>query len=146
MCYVCKNLLAWKLLTFSFKLRNFTHRWPRSGIFFLQIRALFSSFRKGAGETSPLPLLVTHLISETDCRLKIYILMIHPVLYVKLMRLFRIEPLMYVKNGSLVILLIFLSIPTSLTHFSPVSQFYTRWKRQKTKGFLTFSGGIEMWH
>ena len=33
-----------------------------------------------------------------------------------------------------------------LTHFSPVSQSYTPWKRQKTKGFLTFSGGIEMWH
>ena len=24
--------------------------------------------------------------------------------------------------------------------------FYTPWKRQKTKGFLTFSGDIEMWH
>ena len=35
---------------------------------------------------------------------------------------------------------------SSLTHFSPVSHFYTPWKRQKTKGFLTFSGGIEMWH
>ena len=33
-----------------------------------------------------------------------------------------------------------------LTHFSPVSYFYTPWKRQKTKGFLTFSWGIEMWH
>ena len=33
-----------------------------------------------------------------------------------------------------------------LTHFSPVSHFYTRWKRQKTKVFLTFSRGIEMWH
>ena len=33
-----------------------------------------------------------------------------------------------------------------LTHFSPVSHFYAPWKRQKTKGFLTFSGGIEMWH
>ena len=33
-----------------------------------------------------------------------------------------------------------------LTHFSPVSHFYTPWKRQKTFGFLTFSGGIEMWH
>ena len=30
-----------------------------------------------------------------------------------------------------------------LTHFSPVSHFYTPWKRQKTFGFLTFSGGIE---
>ena len=25
-----------------------------------------------------------------------------------------------------------------------MSHFYTPWKRQKTKGFLTFSGGIEM--
>ena len=33
-----------------------------------------------------------------------------------------------------------------LTHFSPVSHFYTPWKRHKTFGFLTFSGGIEMWH
>ena len=33
-----------------------------------------------------------------------------------------------------------------LTHFSPVSHFYTPWKRQKTKGFLKFSGGIEIWH
>ena len=34
----------------------------------------------------------------------------------------------------------------TLTHFSPVSHFYNPWKRQKTTGFLTFSGGIEMWH
>ena len=27
-----------------------------------------------------------------------------------------------------------------------MSHFYTPWKRQKTKGFLTFSGGIEMRH
>ena len=33
-----------------------------------------------------------------------------------------------------------------LTHFSPVSHFYTPWKRQETFGFLTFSGGMEMWH
>ena len=33
-----------------------------------------------------------------------------------------------------------------LTHFSPVSYFCTPWKRQKTKSFLTFSEGIEMWH
>ena len=32
----------------------------------------------------------------------------------------------------------------TLTHFSPVSYFYTPRKRQKTFGFLTFSGGIEM--
>ena len=30
----------------------------------------------------------------------------------------------------------------ALTHFSPVLHFYTPWKRQKTFGFLTFSGGI----
>ena len=34
----------------------------------------------------------------------------------------------------------------SLTHFSPVSHLYIPWKRQKSKGFLTFSGSIEMWH
>ena len=34
----------------------------------------------------------------------------------------------------------------SLIHFSPVSYFYTPCKRQKTKGFLTFSGDIEMWN
>ena len=33
-----------------------------------------------------------------------------------------------------------------LTHFSPISDFYTPWKRQKTYGFLKFSGGIDMWH
>ena len=32
----------------------------------------------------------------------------------------------------------------TLTHFSPVWHFYTPWKRQKTKGFQTFLGGIEM--
>ena len=35
---------------------------------------------------------------------------------------------------------------SALTHFSPVSHFYTPWKRQKTKSFQTFSGGIETWH
>ena len=40
----------------------------------------------------------------------------------------------------------FLWFSSSLTHFSPMSHFYTPWKRQKTCGFLTFSGGIEMWH
>ena len=38
------------------------------------------------------------------------------------------------------------SLYLKLTHFSPVSHFYTPWKRQKTKVFLKFSGGIEMWH
>ena len=33
-----------------------------------------------------------------------------------------------------------------LTLFSPVPHFYTPWKRQKTFGFLMFSGGIEIWH
>ena len=33
-----------------------------------------------------------------------------------------------------------------LTHFSPMSHFYTPWKRKKTYGFLAFSGGIEKWH
>ena len=31
-----------------------------------------------------------------------------------------------------------------LAHFSPVLNFYTPRKRQKTFRFLTFSGGIEM--
>ena len=35
---------------------------------------------------------------------------------------------------------------TFLTHFSPMFHFYTPWIHQKTKGFLTFSGGIEMEH
>ena len=35
---------------------------------------------------------------------------------------------------------------TLLTHFSPVSHFYLPRILQKTKGFLTFSGGIEMGH
>ena len=38
------------------------------------------------------------------------------------------------------------TITDRLTHFSPMSHFYTPWKRQKTIGFLTFSGGIEMGH
>ena len=33
-----------------------------------------------------------------------------------------------------------------LTHFSPMFQFYTPQKHQKTKGFLAFSVGIEMGH
>ena len=33
---------------------------------------------------------------------------------------------------------------TMIIHFSPVFHFYTPWKRQKIKGFLIFSGGIEM--
>ena len=37
-------------------------------------------------------------------------------------------------------------IRDKLTHFSPVSHFYTSWKLQKTFGFLTFSEGREMWY
>ena len=33
-----------------------------------------------------------------------------------------------------------------LIHFSPIPHFYTPWKSQKTSGFLTFSGGLEMGH
>ena len=33
---------------------------------------------------------------------------------------------------------------THLTHFTPMFHFYTPWKCQKTRGFLTFSGGMEM--
>ena len=32
------------------------------------------------------------------------------------------------------------------THFRSVFHYYTLWERQKTSGFLTFSGGIEMEH
>ena len=32
------------------------------------------------------------------------------------------------------------------TNFNPMFHFYTPWIRQKTKGFLTYSGGIEMEH
>ena len=31
-----------------------------------------------------------------------------------------------------------------LTCFMAISHLYTSWKRQKTSGFLTFSGGVEM--
>ena len=34
--------------------------------------------------------------------------------------------------------------PSPLTHFNPMFYFYTHRKRQKTFGFLTFSGGIQM--
>ena len=33
-----------------------------------------------------------------------------------------------------------------ITLFMPVFYFYTPWKCQKTKGFLTFSGGLEIGH
>ena len=32
---------------------------------------------------------------------------------------------------------------TFLIHFNPMFHFYTPWKRQKTKGYLTFSGGMK---
>ena len=32
----------------------------------------------------------------------------------------------------------------SLTDFKPMFHFFTSWKHQKTRGFLTFSGGIQM--
>ena len=32
----------------------------------------------------------------------------------------------------------------AITHFNPVVHFYNPWKRQKTKGFLTVPGDIEM--
>ena len=39
-----------------------------------------------------------------------------------------------------------LKIAVRLTQFSPVSYFYNPGKRQKSFDFLSFSGGIEMWH
>ena len=39
-----------------------------------------------------------------------------------------------------------INVSAILTHLSLVSDFYNLWKRQKTKDFLTFSGGVEMWH
>ena len=33
-----------------------------------------------------------------------------------------------------------------ITNFGSMFHLYTPWKRQKTFGFLTFSGGIEMEH
>ena len=41
---------------------------------------------------------------------------------------------------------IFFESNVELTHFRPMLLFYTPWKRQKTQGFLTFSGGIEKEH
>ena len=42
----------------------------------------------------------------------------------------------------------FTVIQKALTCFMPLVSFYTYWKRRKTCGFLTFSGGIEkgQWH
>ena len=44
------------------------------------------------------------------------------------------------------LVLLFCTSMVQLTYFSPVSLFYTPWKRRKIKGILTFSGGIEIWH
>ena len=49
---------------------------------------------------------------------------------------------MYIYRGQIV----HMKYASQLTYFSPVSHCHTPWKCQKTKGFLTFSGGIEMWH
>ena len=38
------------------------------------------------------------------------------------------------------------SLPYSLIHFRPIFHFYTPKKRQKTKGYLKFFGGIEVDH
>ena len=48
-----KNLRFFRLETLKNCIlnENFTHRWPQSGHFFPQIRALFSNFWKRAGET-----------------------------------------------------------------------------------------------
>ena len=59
-----KNLRFFRLesLKNSILNENFTHRWPQSRYFFLQIGALFSNFWKRAGETSsPSHPLVTRL-------------------------------------------------------------------------------------
>ena len=61
---------------------------------------------------------------------------------VNLLRIFRT---LFPKNTSGWLLLLW-ALNWFLTHYSPVSHFYTPWKRQETFGFLTFSGGIEMWH
>ena len=42
------------------------------------------------------------------------------------------------------VLLLTLTTFSMLTLFSPIFNFYNPWKHQKTFGFLTFSGGIEM--
>ena len=39
-----------------------------------------------------------------------------------------------------------INIKSVLTYFRPMFHFYTPWKRYKTKGFLTFSGGTEIDH
>ena len=38
----------------------------------------------------------------------------------------------------------YVSVNDTLNPFYPMSRFYTPWKRQKTIGFLTLSGGIEI--
>ena len=43
---------------------------------------------------------------------------------------------------TLYVIRISLGFHSHLTHFSPVSHFYTPWKRQKTKGFLTLFSDV----
>ena len=40
----------------------------------------------------------------------------------------------------------FFSFWLALIHFQPMFYFNTPWKYQKTRGFLMFSGGIEVGH
>ena len=47
---------------------------------------------------------------------------------------------MFEMNTPLILVTNFIN---SLTHFMPLSSFYTPWKYQKTSDFLMFSGGIE---
>ena len=42
-------------------MRNLSHKWPQSGYFSQKLGNIFPSFQKRAGETSPLPPLVTSL-------------------------------------------------------------------------------------
>ena len=44
------------------------------------------------------------------------------------------------------VIIVVVSLLLTLTDFNPIVHFYTPWKCQKTFGFLTISGGIEMKH
>ena len=48
------------------------------------------------------------------------------------------------RDWTLVIYRSLIEFSLFLIHYSPMSHFYTPWKRQKTHGFLTFSRGIEI--
>ena len=53
----------------------------------------------------------------------------------------------YFVGLALKVLKCLLGINLIIRYINPfMSHFYTPWKLQKTKGFLTFSGGIEMEH